>query len=359
MTSEGEEYGEVKAQDFVTGLKHAADKKSQAIYLVQKSVKGLDDYVSGKTSDFSTVGVKAIDDYTVQYTLSQPESFWNSKTTMGILMPVNGEFLKSKGDNYGQGTSPSSILYCGPYLIKSITSKSSAILEKNPTYWDADNVKISKVKLTYYDGQDSESLIRGFDNGDYTVARVFPNGSNYKSVEKKHKDDIVYTDQGSSTYNLSFNIDRQAYEITKKTTDAQKASTKKAILNKDFRQTKNSIALAEISEDLSGWALVLIRYVYACLLAPIVEELVFRDLVMTALAPYQKYKLDMLVSASLFSLSHVWQHGWDLPSFIVYLVPGLLFCAVLRYTKSIYWAILQHASWNSFLTLVSLLVSGI
>ena len=236
MTSEGEEYGEVKAQDFVTGLKHAADKKSQAIYLVQKSVKGLDDYVSGKTSDFSTVGVKAIDDYTVQYTLSQPESFWNSKTTMGILMPVNEEFLKSKGDDYGQGTTPSSILYCGPYLIKSITSKSSATLEKNPTYWDADNVKISKVKLTYYDGQDSESLIRGFDNGDYTFARVFPNGSNYKSVEKKHKDDIVYTDQGSSTYNLSFNIDRQAYEITKKTTDAQKASTKKAILNKDFRQ---------------------------------------------------------------------------------------------------------------------------
>ncbi|MTR62708.1 peptide ABC transporter substrate-binding protein [Streptococcus parasanguinis] len=237
MTAEGEEYGgEVKAKDFVTGLKHAADKKSQAIYLVQKSVKGLDDYVSGKTSDFSTVGVKAIDDYTVQYTLSQPESFWNSKTTMGILMPVNEEFLKSKGDDYGQGTSPSSILYCGPYLIKSITSKSSAILEKNPTYWDAENVKISKVKLTYYDGQDSESLIRGFDNGDYTVARVFPNGSNYKSVEKKHKDDIVYTDQGSSTYNLSFNIDRQAYEITKKTTDAQKASTKKAILNKDFRQ---------------------------------------------------------------------------------------------------------------------------
>lgn len=237
MTSEGEEYGgEVKAQDFVTGLKHAADKKSQAIYLVQKSVKGLDDYVSGKTSDFSTVGVKAIDDYTVQYTLSQPESFWNSKTTMGILMPVNEEFLKSKGDDYGQGTTPSSILYCGPYLIKSITSKSSAILEKNPTYWDAENVKISKVKLTYYDGQDSESLIRGFDNGDYTVARVFPNGSNYKSVEKKHKDDIVYTDQGSSTYNLSFNIDRQAYEITKKTTDSQKTSTKKAILNKDFRQ---------------------------------------------------------------------------------------------------------------------------
>ena len=92
-----------------------------------------------------------------------------------------------------------------------------------------------------------------------------------------------------------------------------------------FPPTKNSVALAEVSSGLSGWALVLIRYVYACLLAPIVEELVFRDLVMTALASYQKYKLDMLVSASLFSLSHVWQHGWDLPSFIVYLVRS---CAI-------------------------------
>ena len=65
-TSEGEEYAEVKAQDFVTGLKHAADKKSEALYLVQNSIKGLDAYVNGQTKDFSTVGVKAVDDYTVQ-----------------------------------------------------------------------------------------------------------------------------------------------------------------------------------------------------------------------------------------------------------------------------------------------------
>ena len=40
-TSDGEEYAEVKAQDFVTGLKHAADGKSEALYLVQNSIKGL------------------------------------------------------------------------------------------------------------------------------------------------------------------------------------------------------------------------------------------------------------------------------------------------------------------------------
>ena len=51
-TSDGEEYAEVKAQDFVTGLKHAADGKSEALYLVQNSIKGLDAYIKGETKDF-------------------------------------------------------------------------------------------------------------------------------------------------------------------------------------------------------------------------------------------------------------------------------------------------------------------
>ncbi len=68
--------------------------------------------------------------------LNQPESFWNSKTTMGILFPINEEFLKSKGDKFAQGTDPTSVLYNGPFILKSITSKSQISLEKNPNYWD-------------------------------------------------------------------------------------------------------------------------------------------------------------------------------------------------------------------------------
>ena len=60
--SDGEEYAEVKAQDFVTGLKYAADENSEAIYLVQDSVKGLDAYIKGEDKNFDNVGVKAIDD---------------------------------------------------------------------------------------------------------------------------------------------------------------------------------------------------------------------------------------------------------------------------------------------------------
>ena len=235
-TSEGEEYAAVKAQDFVTGLKYAADNKSEALYLVQDSIKGLDAYVKGKVKDFSEVGIKAIDDQTVQYTLNKPESFWNSKTTMGVLAPVNEEFLTSKGSDFAKATDPSSILYNGPYLLKSVVAKSSVEFEKNPNYWDKDNVHIDKVKLSFWDGQDTNKPAETFKAGGFSTARLFPTSASYPETEKEFKDNIVYTPQDSSTYLIGTNIDRQSYKYTSKTTDEQKTSTKKALLNKDFRQ---------------------------------------------------------------------------------------------------------------------------
>ena len=235
-TSEGEEYAPVKAQDFVTGLKYAADNKSEALYLVQESIKGLDAYVKGEVKDFSEVGIKAIDDQTVQYTLNKPESFWNSKTTMGILAPVNEEFLTSKGSDFAKATDPSSILYNGPFLLKSLVAKSSVEFEKNPNYWDKDNVHIDKVKLSFWDGQDTGKLAETFKDGGFSMARLFPTSAGYPELEKEFKDNIVYTPQDSATFLVGTNIDRQSYKYTSKTTDEQKTSTKKALLNKDFRQ---------------------------------------------------------------------------------------------------------------------------
>ena len=237
-TSEGEEYAEVKAQDFVTGLKHAADGKSDGLSLVEKSIKGLEAYVSGETNDFSTVGVKALDDYTVEYTLNKPESFWNSKVTTATMLPVNEEFLNATGKDYGAPT-PSGILYNGPYFLKSLISKSVIEYEKNPNYWDKENVKIDNVKLTFYDGSDQESLIRSFTQGAYTTARLFPTSSNFESTKKEYGDKIVYSPQEATSYYLTVNVNRQSYNKTAKTDESQKTSTKEALLNKNFRQALN------------------------------------------------------------------------------------------------------------------------
>ena len=237
-TYEGEEYAPVTAQDFVTGLKYAADKKSEALYLVQDSVAGLDDYINGKTTDFSTVGVKAIDDQTVQYTLTRPESYWNSKTTSTILFPVNADFLKSKGDDFGK-VNPSSILYSGPFLMKSFVSKSVIEYKKNPNYWDAKNVFVDDVKLTYYDGSDQDALARNFVEGVYSYARLYPNSSSFEGIKEKNKDNIIYSMQTATSYYLNFNLDRKSYNFTSKSSDIEKKSTQEAVLNKNFRQAFN------------------------------------------------------------------------------------------------------------------------
>ncbi|KXT72491.1 Oligopeptide ABC transporter, periplasmic oligopeptide-binding protein OppA [Streptococcus sp. DD10] len=237
-TADGEEYANVTAKDFVTGIKHAVDSKSEALYLIQNSIKGLDDYVTGKTTDFSTVGVKAVDDYTVEYTLTRPESYWNSKTTSTILFPVNEEFLKAKGDDFGK-VEPNGILYNGPYLLKSLTSKSTIEYAKNQNYYDKDNVHIEQVKLSYFDGSDQEALVRNFEDGAYTVATVYPNSSTYAKVAEKYKDNIIYSQQDGTSFFYHLNFNRESYNYTGKTTDEQKNATKQAVLNRNFRVAVN------------------------------------------------------------------------------------------------------------------------
>ena len=237
-TADGEEYAPVKAQDFVTGIKYAADNKGQAMDLIQNSIKGLNDYVTGATNDFTTVGVKALDDYTVEYTLTRPEPYWNSKTTNSILFPVNEEFLKSKDKEFGTLT-PNSILYNGPYLLKDFTSKSSIEYVKNPHYYDHDKVTIEKVKLAYFDGSDQEMTIRNFESGAYSLAGVYPNSSSYAKTKEKYQDNIVYSLQDKTSWYFNFNVNRKAYNHTAKTSEQQKNSTQTAILNKNFRQALN------------------------------------------------------------------------------------------------------------------------
>ncbi len=234
VDSEGNTYGNVTAQDFVTGLKHAVAAKSETLYVVQNSVVGLNDYVNGKTKDFSKVGVKALGKYKLQYNLTKPESYWNSKLTYGVMFPVNAKFLKEAGSDFGK-MKPSGILYNGGYILKNFTSKSTVSMKANSAYWDKKNIHIKNVKLTYNDMSNPDSLYKSFKKGTYSAARVYPNSAGYKDVEKSNKNNIVWSLPGSATFNFTFNLNRKNYDATSKKTDKQKDDTKKAIQNKDFR----------------------------------------------------------------------------------------------------------------------------
>lgn len=248
VTNAGEEYGTVKADDFVAGLQHAADFKSATLSLAEMHVKGLKEYATGKTKDFSTVGVKAVDDYTVEYTLTQPATYFDTLTSYTIFYPVNREFLEAQGSGcklgspdvnnckFGQPTEPSSVLYCGAYILSSFVSKSEEKLTKNKNYWDAAHVYINNVNLVYDDGSDPASTVKGFEQSEnpYYMATLLAKSDNFKDYLDKYSD-YAYTGlQNQYTFGINFNMNRINYTTTDKT-EAQQSEARTALLNKNFR----------------------------------------------------------------------------------------------------------------------------
>lgn len=247
-THEKEEYAPVVAQDFVTGLQHALDAKSGAAYLIEGLVKGVLEYEDGKVG-FDQVGVKALDDKTVEYTLESPATYFDSLASYTILYPINQKFLESKGAgcklgaydpnscSFGAATADS-ILYNGAYFLENFTTKSKIVYTKNENYWDKDNVHIQNVNLIYDDGQDSHSVMKGFEQGNYVQAGIMGSWDPKEQEEYKKKYDgkITYPMPGIFTYNITFNYNRRTYNHTAHKTTAEKELAQKALRNVNFRK---------------------------------------------------------------------------------------------------------------------------
>ena len=89
----------------------------------------------------SEIGVKALDDYTLVYTLEQPCPFFLSVLCYSSYMPVNRKFLEETGDMFGRDNK--NLLYNGAFIVSTWIPQEKQILVKNPAYWDSGNVFIS------------------------------------------------------------------------------------------------------------------------------------------------------------------------------------------------------------------------
>ncbi|MFZ2636400.1 MAG: peptide ABC transporter substrate-binding protein [Rectinemataceae bacterium] len=145
----GKDYAEVVAQDWVDAAKYLFDKKNASLtadvaYSVIKNGKA---YFDGKVTDFSQVGVKALDKYTLQYTLEKPVPYFLSMLTYVCFLPVNGKFLADTGVRFG--TDHRNLLYNGAYIVSSFEPQVGRELVRNDKYWDAGQVYIRRLIYRY------------------------------------------------------------------------------------------------------------------------------------------------------------------------------------------------------------------
>ncbi|MCI6514456.1 MAG: ABC transporter substrate-binding protein [Erysipelotrichaceae bacterium] len=249
VTNTGEDYEPVTADDFVAGLQHLADFDGPTLWIAGSFVEGLADYADGKTTDFSTVGVEAVDEKTVKYTLIAPTPFFNTIVANNAFWPVNRDFLESKGDGcklgdpdtsncgYGAPTDPSSILYNGAYIIDELVSKSSQKLHKNEAYWDAEHVYVNKISRVYNDGSDPAATVKGFEQAEnpFYMATLLTTAPDFAKYLEQYKDYAYTGIQNAYSFGMNFNLNRVNYENSNKTA-AQFADSKAALLNSSFRR---------------------------------------------------------------------------------------------------------------------------
>ena len=162
VKADGSFYAKLTAEDFVTAAKYILDAKnaSSTANIFYSVIAGAEAYYLGTSTpeegqepypvmDFETVGVKALDEYTLQYTLVEPVPYFLSMLTYVCFMPVNAQFLAEKGADFGVATSNENLLYCGAFYLKEFKPQESRVYAKNESNWDAENVFIDRIEQTY------------------------------------------------------------------------------------------------------------------------------------------------------------------------------------------------------------------
>lgn len=206
---------EITADDFVEGMRFIADPKNgiKNVSIIRKEVKGLNDYYydlsdidSGKKKDITreqalsnfdnNVGVKAIDNYTVQYTLTHSIPYFLSYLVTELFFPVEKKFLNQVGaENYG--TSKDKLLFDGAYVISDWQRDKSITLSKNDYYWDKGNINVKIINFQKV--SDDSITAQMFERGEITSATL--QADQVKAIQgTKWAEDVNLRDKSSVTY---------------------------------------------------------------------------------------------------------------------------------------------------------------
>ena len=255
VDSQGRQVAELTADDWVAGLQHVADAGSSSIYNLSGILEGLDAYIYGETTDFSTVGIKAVDDYTLQYTLTAECPYFMSMIADTCFIPMSRSYYLSQGGVFGMqeydeaiasssylyGTDQDHIAYCGPYLCTNVTDKNSINYIANESYWNADNVQIKAVNFIYDDGSDVTREYNDFMNGvgttmvlDTAQLEIAKNDGNFDKY-------VHVAPNVTNIFLMWFNENRQVYAnvadgaCVSQKTEEQKEVSRAALQNQHFR----------------------------------------------------------------------------------------------------------------------------
>ena len=134
----------VVAGDFVYAWQRAVDPELSspyAWYMEITAIQNAADIIAGDKSP-SDLGVKALDDRTLEVSLSAPLPYFATMTTHSTMFPSPQSVIEAHGSEW---TKPGNIVSNGAYVLTEHLPNERSVRERNPMYWDNDNTIIEKV----------------------------------------------------------------------------------------------------------------------------------------------------------------------------------------------------------------------
>ena len=152
----------ITAHDFVFAWQTALDPKVASEYaFVLYPVKNAQAINEGKLP-LDQLGAVAESDRKLVVELERPVAFFDKMVPFVTYLPVREDFYKSTEGRFGADAWE--LLYSGPYVIKQWVHGASLLLEKNPYYWDADNINIDTINVAYITS-DANATLNFFKDG--------------------------------------------------------------------------------------------------------------------------------------------------------------------------------------------------
>lgn len=132
-------------------------------------IKNAKDYNTGALKDPKLLGIKVVDEHTLEVHLEHPTPYFPEMVTQSTYMPIPRWAVEKFGD---QWTRPENIVSNGPFTLHERIPYKKIALAKNEKYWDASSVKLPK--LEFYPNEDSETALKMYESGQVDIQTYLP-----------------------------------------------------------------------------------------------------------------------------------------------------------------------------------------
>ncbi|MBO1531989.1 oligopeptide ABC transporter substrate-binding protein OppA [Psychrobacter sp. F1192] len=201
----------VTAEDFVYSLRRVVDPNTASpysSYLVDAQVAGAKQIVEGEAG-VETLGVEAIDDKTLQVTLTDPVPYFPDMLIHTSVKPVHQKTVEEFGDKW---TSPDNIVVNGPYKVSKWQINDEIVLTRNPEYYDDANTTLETITMLPIPS--SVTDVARYQAGEVDMTYNEIPTEQFTSLQQQHGDELKISPL-LCTYYYEFNTVKPPFDDPK------------------------------------------------------------------------------------------------------------------------------------------------